>query len=146
MAQLLQWTPQQKAEFLEFQFNAQRTHYREHFSDASYAIIERSRTAIGRLYVATLAEEVRLMDVALLAEVRNCGIGGWLCQRVVEKAQENSKIVSLHVEDNNPAKRLYERLGFVTVADVSFYELMHWIPKGQEHKSAVLVDQLKTAS
>ena len=146
MAQLPQWSQQQKAEFLEFQFNAQRGHYREHYPDASYSIVERSRTAIGRLYVATLAEEMRLMDVTLSPEVRNRGLGRWLCQRVIAAARENGKIVSLHVEDDNPAKRLYQRLGFVSVADVSFYKLMHWAPAGQEHKGVALVDQLNTAS
>jgi hypothetical protein len=35
----------------------------------------------------------------------------------VEEASRTGKVVRLHVVDGNPAQRLYERLGFVTVGE-----------------------------
>ena len=51
-------------------------------------------------------------------------------------------MVSLHVEDDNPARRLYDRLGFVEIAEVTFYKLMHWIPPGLQHVSDQIAAEL----
>ena len=52
-----------------------------------------------------------LVYVAVDGAVRNKGIG----KKIVEAAvKESNGSVALHVEYDNPAKRLYERLGFTT--------------------------------
>ena len=66
------------------------------------------------------------MDIALLPDQRNHGIGQFLIDRVLHEAAASHNLVSLHVEDASSAKRLYERMGFVVVGEVSFYKLMHW--------------------
>ena len=86
------------------------------------------------------------MDIALVPAERNSGIGGKICRELMDEATQAGKIVSLHVEEDNPAKRLYERLGFVEAGDVSFYKLMHWCPPGLAHVSGEISAQLKTAS
>jgi ribosomal protein S18 acetylase RimI-like enzyme len=68
------------------------------------------------------------MDIALLPEYRNRHIGGGLIREVLEEAHRERKRVSLHVEETNPAKGLYERMGFAVVGEVSFYQLMQWEP------------------
>jgi len=35
-------------------------------------------------------------------------------------------MIRLHVETNNPAMRLYERIGFVKAADQGIYHEMSW--------------------
>jgi GNAT superfamily N-acetyltransferase len=52
-----------------------------------------------------------LLFVATTEEMRGKGIGGFLCERAIEQAEGD---VKLHVEYDNPAKRLYERLGFTS--------------------------------
>ncbi len=146
MLLLVDWSDEQKREFLEQQFNAQHNHYQKHYPDANFDIIERAGLSIGRLYVAELAQEIRLMDIALVPAARNTGIGGTICLEIMERATQAGKIVSLHVEEDNPAKRLYERLGFVEAGDVTFYKLMHWSPPGLAHISGELSAQLNTAS
>ena len=135
MAMLAHWTGEQKREFLEMQFNAQRGHYRQHYPDARYDVIERGGVAIGRLYVAERGREFILMDITLAPASRGSGLGTQLCQAVMDEAAQKGKIVSLHVEDENPARRLYDRLGFVAVGEVTFYRLMHWVPPGLQHLS-----------
>lgn len=146
MLVLVDWSDEQKREFLDQQFNAQRSQYQKHYPDASFAIIEQSGQSIGRLYTAELEQEIRLMDIALMPTARNSGIGGKICSDVMARATQLGKIVSLHVEEDNPAKHLYERLGFDDVGEVSFYTLMHWCPQGLTHISAELSAQLNTAS
>jgi GNAT superfamily N-acetyltransferase len=128
MALIADWTDEQKESFLRFQFQAQHRHYQEHYPGARYDLILRDGRPIGRLYVCDLEEEIRLMDIALLASERNRGIGSALMKELLDRAAGLGNRVSLHVEEYNPAKRLYERLGFRDVADVSFYKLMHWDP------------------
>jgi len=52
-----------------------------------------------------------LVYVAVNAALRGKGIGGEIIKRGIETAKGN---VALHVEYDNPAKRLYERIGFST--------------------------------
>lgn len=52
-----------------------------------------------------------LVYVAVDAEMRGKGFGGQICNRSFEIAEGD---VKLHVEYENPAKRLYERLGMST--------------------------------
>lgn len=52
-----------------------------------------------------------LLFVSVLPETRGQGIGGELIRRSIAECNGD---VKLHVEYENPAKRLYERLGFTT--------------------------------
>jgi len=146
MALLVGWSDTQKREFLDQQFNAQRSHYQKHYPDARFEIIERSGQPLGRLYVTELKQEIRLMDISLMPSARNAGIGGRICLDIMTRAERLGKIVSLHVEDDNPAKRLYARLGFAEVGEAGFYTLMHWCPQGLARISRELSAQLNIAS
>ena len=130
MALLADWSDARKEDFVRGQFNAQHAHYQSHYPDARYDIIVKSRDDIGRLYVCPMTNEIRLMDITLLPERRNRGIGGALVREVMAEAEDSQRFVSLYVEDENPAKRLYERLGFVDAGEVPFYKLMRWVPSG----------------
>ncbi|MBW3518668.1 GNAT family N-acetyltransferase [Flavobacterium sp. NKUCC04_CG] len=50
-----------------------------------------------------------LVYIATDAELRGQGIGKALIEEVI---QQTNGSIALHVEANNPAKKLYERLGF----------------------------------
>jgi ribosomal protein S18 acetylase RimI-like enzyme len=85
----------------------------------------------GRLYVHPRANEIRIMDIALLPEFRGQGIGTFLLKQILAEGKEQQKPVTIHVENFNPAMRLYERLGFKKKASASpVYELMEWRPEG----------------
>ena len=133
------WTDAQKAEFLRSQFALQRSHYRTHYPDADFCIIETDRRPIGRLYVHRGAQEIRLMDIALLPAWRGCGIGGAYLQALLREAQAANLPVTLHVEPGNPARRLYLRAGFRRAAELGFYERLVWVPPdpaGERDKAA----------
>jgi len=130
MAMITDWSAEQKEAFLRFQFKAQHSHYQQHYPQARYDVILKGGERIGRFYVERMPDEIRVMDIALLPAHRNQGIGRSLVQEVLDEAERPPKLVSLHVEPDNPAKRLYKRLGFVVAGEVSFYQLMHWNPPG----------------
>ena len=82
--------------------------------------------AVGRLLIAAIGGELRLVDISLLPERRNNGIGGALVHDLMHEAARARLGVRLHVERDNPARRLYTRLGFVKIADEGPYVRMVW--------------------
>ena len=127
LSQVPDWSDAQLTQFLDMQFDAQRAHYREHFPGARFDVIEVEGSAAGRLYLAVGAEGINLMDIALLPEYRGTGIGGALTRAVQAFAAEHGLAVVLHVEETNPAMRLYCRLGFEVIGEQTFYKKMRWV-------------------
>ncbi len=123
---LVDWTAAQKTAFLQMQFNAQAQHYRAYYPTATYHIIRRDDVPIGRMIINRSSEEILLMDIALLPEYRNAGIGTALIQELQGEAARTHRAVRLHVETFNPALRLYERLGFHPIAESGIYLEMEW--------------------
>jgi ribosomal protein S18 acetylase RimI-like enzyme len=122
------WEEADKAVFLRQQFDAQDAYYREHYEGATYDVIEVDGEPAGRLYVARWEDEIRIMDIGLLPEHRGAGIGTRLLRDLLDEGRRAGKRVSIHVEKHNRALRLYERLGFATVADRGVYLLLEATP------------------
>ena len=118
------WTDAQKETFLRQQFTAQHKFYMEHFAQATFEILLLNKEAIGRLYVDRRVDEIRIIDIALLPEHRNKGIGSSLLKNLLMEAHETAKPLRIHVEKNNPALKLYDRLGFREIEDKGVYYLM----------------------
>jgi ribosomal protein S18 acetylase RimI-like enzyme len=124
----LPWSAEAKTAFLHQQFAAQSHHYRTHFASADFDIILVDGCPAGRLYVERRADELRLIEIALLPAFRGAGIGTRLLQELVAEAAAAGKPLQLHVEKFNPALRLYERLGFRRLGDCGVYWFMEWHP------------------
>lgn len=121
---LVDWTEEQKSGFLRMQFDAQHRYYHEHYRDTSWDVILLGDVPVGRLYVARWPDELRIVDIALLPEHRGSGLGSRLVEGVIREAEQAGKPVRIHVEQYNPAMRLYERLGFRPVGRHGVYVLM----------------------
>src|SRR5262249_46612734 len=72
------WNDAQKQAFTGWQSQQQEAHYTLHYPNAERLLVERAGAVIGRIYVDTARLEVRLMEVTLLPESRNQGIGSRL--------------------------------------------------------------------
>jgi ribosomal protein S18 acetylase RimI-like enzyme len=130
---LVDWTEEQKALFLQMQFNAQRQHYRSFFPHAEYNLIcLEDQHSIGRMIVNRSTGEILLMDIALLPGFRSMGIGSNLIKGLQNEAQEKGVPLRLHVESFNPALRLYDRLGFTRTRENGIYLEMEWLPSPGE--------------
>ena len=123
---LVDWSDAQKAAFLDMQFRAQHTYYHDQMPFGAYDIILEDGAAVGRLYVDTRPDDIHIVDIALLPQHRNRGIGGHLIRQIMEKAAANSQSVSLYVELFNRARRFYDRLGFREVRTEGIYLLTKW--------------------
>jgi len=122
------WSDDQKAQFLHQQFEAQHRYYIENYADSRFDVIVQDAEPIGRLYVARWEEELRVIDIALLPAHRRTGIGSSLLRGLIAEAHAAGKPVRIHVERNNPALPLYERLGFRRTGDTGVYYLMECSP------------------
>jgi len=130
------WTDEQKRAFLAGQFALQDRHYRLHYPDAEWLVIEQGGARVGRMLVNVAPSEARLMDIALMPGARGHGIGAVLLERLLAFADGLGLPVTLHVEPFNPALRMYERAGFAPVEMRGIYQFMRRPARGQ----------LKTAS
>jgi ribosomal protein S18 acetylase RimI-like enzyme len=127
---IVPWTDEQKQTFLQWQFEAQTSHYDQHYAGADFMIIEREGVPIGRLYLDRGPLEIEIVDIALLPEFRGCGLGTRLLRDVLREGEESGKPVKIYVEHFNPARHLYDRLGFQHVDTNGVYHVMKWVPGG----------------
>ena len=126
--ELLDWNEDQKQAFIKMQFNARQLQYEHRYPLADDNIILQGSEPIGRMLVDRSEQEIIvLVDIALLTEYRNTGIGTRLVQSLLDEAARTGKSVRLHVVTTNPAVRMYERLGFSTADDNGSYLEMHWV-------------------
>jgi RimJ/RimL family protein N-acetyltransferase len=106
------WTAEQQQVFVEAQFAAQQDHYAKKYPAASHDIIVSDNRPVGRLYVARLDQEIRIVDITLLPAERNAGIGSYVIKQLLDEANRSGKVTRIYVEEFNPSLRLFERLGF----------------------------------
>lgn len=124
------FTPDQRQAFLDHQFAAQSRHYAEHYADASYDVVVVDGAPAGRLIVGRWPRELRIVDVALLPDFRGRGVGSQLLAPLLAEADARGVPTTIHVEQQNPARRLYRRLGFVPVEEVGPYHRFERPPGG----------------
>ena len=109
---LVPWTAEQQLAFVRSQFAAQQHHYAKKYPAASHDIIMSDDRPVGRLYVARLDQEIRIVDITLLPAERNAGIGSYLIRQLLDEANRSGKVTRIYVEEFNPSLRLFERLNF----------------------------------
>lgn len=120
------WTKEQEDSFVRLQYSARLQSYAAQFPDAHDSMILLDDEVIGRILVAELTEEFRLVDIALLPRKQGRGIGTMMIQRLLESARGSGKPVRLHVGVLNPARELYIRLGFQIVQENGGHFLMEF--------------------
>ncbi|HEV7768223.1 MAG TPA: N-acetyltransferase [Thermoanaerobaculia bacterium] len=130
--EVVPWTDEEKEQFLRMQFHAQTLHYKNNYVGAVYSIILVDGAPAGRLYLHEKRDDVRIMDIVLAPEYRGTGVGSIILADILERAAAAKQAVSIHVEQYNPAMRLYERLGFQKIDEHGVYWLMEWRPEGAE--------------
>ncbi len=117
----LGWSSAQLDAFLRMQFTAQRRWYETAYPKAQEQIIILGAMPIGRMIVDSNESATTLVDISLLPEHRNRGIGGELLRSLLEQCRQTRTPVKLQVLKNNPAARLYERLAFVKTGEDELY-------------------------
>lgn len=123
-------------EIIVMQLNAQTSGYGGSFPNALYFIVEKLGEPIGRLTLDFGDNEVRIIDVALIPEMRGKGFGSVILQALQQVSGAIGAPLSLAVDSANlVAKQLYLRLGFRTVMIQPPHEFMTWRPQINPMKS-----------
>lgn len=132
----VEWEEGQKELFLRWQFDLQRREYETRFPNAAYRVILVDQQPAGRIWTGSDDEQIRLLDIALLPDFQNRGVGTALLRRLMDQADEAGKMLRHMVFVlNNNAERFYERLGFKAIEDFGAYKHMEWRPGVNETKS-----------
>jgi ribosomal protein S18 acetylase RimI-like enzyme len=122
------WEESDRNAFLFMQWTMQKNSYQHQFPDAENLIISYEELDAGRIMLKRTMGKIHLIDISLLPPFRNHGIGSSLLKNLQHEALMNHQIIELHVTPHNPAKRLYERLGFQLHETLDFYWKMVWQP------------------
>jgi ribosomal protein S18 acetylase RimI-like enzyme len=126
---LAAWPEPVRQPFLDQQFHFQAVHYARVYPDADRLLVVADGAPVGRLIVARAPSEWCLVDIALLPAWRDRGIGT-LLMRMVQAGtrQAGASCLRLTVDAKNPARRLYERLGFTMDEESAPTVTMSWRP------------------
>ncbi len=121
----------QRELLLRMQWMAQRSDYAARYGQGRHQLVLVAGEPAGRLWVARGERELRLVDVALLPRFRGSGLGTALVRALQAEASEAGLPLRLSVARDNPARRLYARLGFTPVAGAvagAPSAAMEWVP------------------
>ncbi|MBD2843903.1 GNAT family N-acetyltransferase [Paenibacillus sp. IB182496] len=125
------WTPKQAEPFLRMQWHARKRSYAAEFPNARDQIIVKDGKAVGRCLLAARPTYWRLVDLALQETSRGQGIGTSVLRILQQRAAICGMALRLSVSPDNPALRLYERMGFAHKGGTEMHLFMQWLP-GQD--------------
>ncbi|HET9712356.1 MAG TPA: GNAT family N-acetyltransferase, partial [Pyrinomonadaceae bacterium] len=129
------WDDSQKDAFIRWQYQMQKQEYDARYPDARYDVILVDGVPAGRIWVGADETQIRLLDIAVIPEFQNRGVGTYLLRQLIDEAGLTGKALRHMVFIlNENASRFYERLGFKTIEDVGGYLHMEWLP-GQSNDS-----------
>ncbi|MGC6586869.1 GNAT family N-acetyltransferase [Paenibacillus sp. Dod16] len=120
------WGEQEMEVFLRMQFDLQQRSYALQFPQASHLILMNNQLQAGRVIVHETPAEIRLVDISILPEFGNQGIGTAVLVHLQNMARTDSKSIRLHVIRSNPAITFYERIGFRIRGGDDVYVHMEW--------------------
>jgi ribosomal protein S18 acetylase RimI-like enzyme len=121
----LGWPLEFRNTFLNQQFRASQG-YHTAFPEAEFQIVLLNGVNAGRLIINRTREELRVVDLALLPQFRNAGVGTSLLQKLFGEASATRKPVRLKVDRGSRAERLYQRLGFIKISETELHFEMEW--------------------
>jgi ribosomal protein S18 acetylase RimI-like enzyme len=93
----------------------QESVFRKNYVPAEIRVIAFAEKDIGMLSLEERVEDVFLRAIEIHPDYQGHGIGAAIIKRIIAQSVQKMKPVFLQVLKVNPAKRLYERLGFSVV-------------------------------
>ena len=95
----------------------QRASFPAQWKREEVRIISIDGNDVGWLQVAELPTEIRLQKFFVSPQYQRSGIGTEVLSKLLATWRSTEKKIVLKVLKNNPARRLYERLGFSVIAE-----------------------------
>jgi len=117
----------QREIFVQMQFRIRQMGYRKTYPTALDEIICTDRaTPVGRVLTDCSSGEMCLIDIAVVAEMQNQGIGTRIIQGLQQECIVLSLKLKLQVLKGSAAERLYQRLGFRVTGEDPLRRQMIW--------------------
>lgn len=109
-------------EYLEPLFGWDQNHWKSFistwFDPQRVKIIQVDEVDSGLLVVEERSDEILFESISITSSLRNLGLGSKIIGDVIERSKVSGFPIHLDVlKTNLPARRLYERLGFVVIGE-----------------------------
>lgn len=105
--------------------NIQQKFFRDKFSYEKYKIIVYDDVDIGVVAVSTNDNAIFIEIIEILPEYQSKGIGTEIISKIIiDSKNKNYSRVWLQVFKMNPAKKLYDRLEFLTKSETETHYIM----------------------
>jgi GNAT superfamily N-acetyltransferase len=104
----------------------ERAKFNEFYDRNNTLIVSQDETDIGWLTVIRSEDALELQSIYLMADRQRTGIGTSLINSLRDKARQSGKRMTLSTAKENPALRLYRRLGFVPVREDRSKVYLEW--------------------
>jgi GNAT superfamily N-acetyltransferase len=110
---------------LQFQFTAQQAGYGAQFPGAAHEIILVDGEPAGQVWWTELADEIRIVDIALLPRFRRLGAATTVYRTLLAHAREREKPVHASVGRMNAVSlAFHHRLGFTVTGETDMHLLL----------------------
>jgi ribosomal protein S18 acetylase RimI-like enzyme len=106
----------------------QAERFRKNFRPDHVQVIVLDGHDAGLLHVERSPEEINLVNIQIAPEFQNRGLGTEVMHALLAEARREKLPLRLQVLKVNPARRLYERIGFAVVAETETHYQMRWTP------------------
>ena len=107
----------------------QQDYFARNFDISGCQIVVVNGRDAGQITIHDQGDNLFIAAIYLLPQYQGKGIGSMIIKGVFEQARQLGITVTLRVLTvNTPARRLYERLGFVETADNLTHRMMKWQP------------------
>jgi len=120
-----------REQLLQMQFRGRKQTYTAQYPDAEDLILCLNEEGeverrVGRHLVIRQEDAILGIDLAILPAYQNQGLGRLVLQGVQHQCAQEGLKFRLQVLHTNPARRLYDRLGFKMVSQDLLYAQMEW--------------------
>ena len=110
--------------------DAQYSYFLKNFRPKTMRIIRYDGQDVGMVELLERPEELFIARFEVLPEFQNRGIGTTIIQWAIDQAVATQKALRLQVFKINPARRLYERMGFIETGEMETHIQMEWLNEG----------------
>jgi ribosomal protein S18 acetylase RimI-like enzyme len=112
---------------VEMQYRGRAMSYAAQHPQAEDSILlDEDGQPAGRLLLDRQPDRWRIVDIAVLAARRGQGLGTEVVRQCQQRAASAGARLELQVRPENPARRLYERLGFRVASEAGVSVEMVW--------------------
>lgn len=108
----------------------QRARFARGFVADAYQMIVVDGRDVGAVSIAWSADDVFVADIEIAAEWRGRGLGSAVLGDILAEARRRGLPARLQVLHGNPARRLYERVGFEAIGETATHVAMRLAPPG----------------